>query len=238
MNRCFSVFLIFYSSFVLGQVSFDNQMWVDGNYSFFVNGKTSLIGDIGYRYECGELEWYQFIFRPGVKYTFSSNWKLNCGVGYFDRIFEGESFDRELRFYQGVETNIVATQKVLLKNYFRVEQRLFSGDVISSSFRTRNQITLSYKLVNKVKYQLLIPASVELFFDFFTITKAQYEGFRQRYFTGVEFKSKDNWKVQAVVNSQFNYVTDKPLFSQRESMYRLRFYVYLRKSSYYSKSIN
>lgn len=224
------VFLVsFYQS--PSQESYNEHLWVDVNYSSFISPKTALIGDIGFRYQFDQPSWSQFILRPGIKYSLSSNWKLLGGIGYFDKFTESQDNDTELRFYQGALAKLSFSRSFSVENYFRLEERFLTNNAFLFSFRLRNQVTVEYNLVNKVQRKISIPLSGEAFFDLDEITSDSFQRGRLRFYTGIDYRYYDRWRIVALYNFQGNKGGNEDDFSRTEVMYRVRFYVYLKRSS-------
>ena len=115
-----------------------------------------------------------------------------------------------------------------------MEERFFTNDSGSFSFRLRNQFTTELNIVNKIDWKLRIPISLEAFYEFDNISSDFFERSRLRFFTGLDYHHKDKWRIEALYNFQGNQkgATDT---NQTDVMYRLRFYIYLRKSSHFKK---
>jgi hypothetical protein len=227
----FLVFCLAIFSNTRAQNSYNDQLWLDVNYSSFISPKSTLVGDLGFRHQFDQPNWNQLILRPGIKYSLSSNWKLLGGIGYFDKFNQSQDDDTELRFYQGVLFKLPFSKSFAVENYFRLEERFFTNDAFIYSFRLRNQVTVEYNLVNKVQRKISIPLSCEAFFDLDEITAESFQRSRLRFYTGIDYRYYDRWRVVALYNFQGNKGDSNDNFSRTEVMYRIRFYIYFRKSS-------
>lgn len=190
----------------------------------------SLVGTLGYRKKIDDVQWAQLMIRPGIKYSMTSNWKLVGGTAYYDRL----DAENELRFYQGTINTWPLTQFVWIKNYFRVEERFSPNNDWEFLFRVRNRVTIELNVVHHVKKKITIPVSIEGFLSFGETASTSVERNRLRFFTGIDYKHYDKWNVKLLYAIQGNSENEE-YFSKTDIIYRVRFYFYLKKSSYYRK---
>ena len=218
-----------------GQEDYNSQVWTDFNYMSFVGFRTALFGDVGYRVQINSPNWSQIVIRPGIQFNKSSTWNFTGGVGCFHKFIDNTSFDNEIRPFQGVKTNMPFFKRFHFQNYFRIEQRFFIDNNVPISLRLRNQFKVSLILFNKGGQQLSIPFSGEWFFDSASEDVETLSQARQRYFTGIDYRSK-NWRLTGLFNFQGQRESFLSSLNRTDVMYRIRFYYYFKFSSSFSKS--
>lgn len=217
------------------QNEYNKQLWFDINTSYFISKKKNFISDIGYRNQSTEEPWSQVVLRPGFKYTMSSHWKLAGGIGYFNKFTNDENIEKELRIYQGLIYTTSFYRRFTFVNYLRVEERFIQlpEEGNYASLRFRYQLTIDINLIKKVSQTLSIPLSAEVFTNFDNINSSLFAHERSRFFTGVEYKSYDNWKLSLLLNVQGNKESSETTFAPSDVFLRVRLLWYIKESSSY-----
>ena len=235
MFKVFSIsFFMCIYNIVSAQSLYNQQLWTDFNFSSFVSKRTAFVGSFAYRTELNNLKWSQFMIRPSVKYSVSSNWKILGGVAFYDKFSQYEDFENEIRFYQGTINILPLTNLFWFKNYLRLEERFSPNNSWDFTLRIRNRLTVDVNLVNNVKRKISIPLSGEVFFDIEETSSNILESNRVRFFTGINYRYYDKWDLKLLYAIQGNKKSEEQ-FNQTDVIYRVRLYFYIRKSAYYTK---
>ena len=216
------------------QEDYNTQIWTDFNYMSFIGGKTAVFGDVGYRHQLNDPNWHQIIVRPSIQYNRTSMWNFIGGIGYFHKVYNGDSFDKELRPFQGVKTNLPIFRRFHFRNYFRIEERFFLNSETQFSFRLRNQFRVNVILFNKHGRMLAIPLAGEWFFDRLGDDIETLERSRERYFVGVDYRRVE-WRVKLLFNVQGNRTSPSESLVRSDVMFRVRFFYYFKPSSDFKK---
>jgi len=215
MNKYIFLFL-FCSLRVLGQSSdIYFQNWFDFNLDYKLDQKWKLYGDAGYRIIYHPDITNRLYVRPGVSHKTGSTTRLTGGIGIFSSFYKQNIF-WETRLFQGFQFIWPIINSFELNNYFRIEERFFSGNSVNTFLlRLRYRIGTDIKL-NKEYYILL---DLEWFVNYGTDIDFRLNEIRSG--VGFGYNIDDSWRTELSTIFQ-NLNASNNLFSINNIIFRFR----------------
>ena len=216
-DKLFVLFLLFSFS-IYGQNSdLGFQSWFDFNMDYKLDQKWKLYGDAGYRIIYSPNITNRLYVRPGVSYKTGSTTNLTCGIGIFPTFYKQNVF-WETRFFQGFQLIWPIINSFKLNNYFRIEERFFSGNSVNTFLlRLRYRIGTDIKIVQD--YFILLEQ--EWFVNYGADIDFQLNEIRSN--LGLRYTINDFWKVELISIFQ-NLNASNDLFSVNYIIFRLRLF--------------
>jgi hypothetical protein len=132
-------------------------VWLAAQIPVQLASKWQWHNDAGYRTINGATQPFQYLYRTGVRYFLNKQWSSAAGVAFFRTTTSFEksnhTFGSEFRLWQEVNYQHHISQRLLLQNRLRTEQRFFAAVANKPSFsalRLRNRLALTHQLTNKL----------------------------------------------------------------------------------------
>jgi hypothetical protein len=198
------------------------QNWFDFNGSLTLSRNWKAYGDAGYRIIFISKKVHRLYIRPSASFKINNIVILHGGLGLFST-FDIQNTLWEFRPFQGVEIKWPIIFSIPINNYFRFEERFFSGNSVNTFIlRIRYQLSTSiqFKKTADGKY-LYIPIQLEWFTNYGKEIDFQLNEFRG--VTGLGYVIDNSWKVE--LNTIFqNLSASADLFSLNDIIFRLRLY--------------
>ena len=173
-----------------------NETWFDYNLSYVLNNKTTLFGDVGYRFAESDI----VVFRPSIKYTFNSSFMIMGGIGNFYTRSPDKTFSAyEFRPWQGVRAIWPRKSYFLtLKHFLRLEEKIYTTTT-SSGFE--GHLRIRYQLGTEIDiwenmdgtFGISMPLEYEIFHSF---NQPDFFIERDRIIAGLIFNFKKAYSLE------------------------------------------
>lgn len=137
---------IFTSIILKAQTSNHGIIWVTVQVPVQLSAKWQVVNDASYRTLGFSAYSFQYTFRTGVRYVVSKQFSVSTGVASFNTRTsfqkENQEFGKEFRLWQEGTYDIVLSNKTVLQNRFRTEERFFSASTERQAF---NALRVRYR---------------------------------------------------------------------------------------------
>jgi hypothetical protein len=200
-----------YSGDLLGQsvnssdTKVNHQIWIDLYPHHYINDKLEYYGDTGYRTIINSKIWSRIYVRPSVRYHVNNWLELHGGLGLFYIFNDFDVNQFEIRPWQGILANARISQRLRIKPYLRLEERIsFLTKDWSSSFELRLRFKISgrYDLGhNSSNTFWFIPFYVESFLPIRDEIEEFFQN-RGRAGIGAGYNASKIWRFSFLLNWQ------------------------------------
>lgn len=130
---------------MFGQITVDNQLWL--NYSLNVQTQTpwSYGGDVGWRSSLNNAQWNQFLARPAVGYKINLTVKVAAATALFYTHFNELGDVYEFRLHQQITAEWPRFSFGYFKWRFRLDERWLNYEFQSNQFDLRARLLGSFQ---------------------------------------------------------------------------------------------
>lgn len=136
-------------------------LWTAANIPVSFSNKLQMHNDAGYRTIGASANVHQYLYRTGIRYLFNNNISVTGGVAWFNTRTSyskiNHEYEHEFRFWQELNIQTPLTDKLVLQNRFRAEQRSFEATKNKQAYhanRYRYRTGVTYRITNKWSSEL------------------------------------------------------------------------------------
>jgi hypothetical protein len=130
-----------FSGRIKGQ-EIDEQLWLDYNYTIPLSEKFSLVGDAGIRGFISNVDWNQFIIRPGARYMVNESFDISSSLALFSTYNNDLPNVHEFRFTLDFNADGPDLLYVIPFYRLRFENRTFFYDSIPNENKWRGRLLI------------------------------------------------------------------------------------------------
>jgi len=150
--------------------SVETAGWLDYNHTQFLNPDLSIVGDIGFRTDLSDSNWYLTYVRPGVNYRINATFAVQGNIATFLTFNDTTPNSTEFRTAQQVKLTWPRFTEFRFTHRLRAEQRFFYFEDLDGFEDADQSYRLRYLLAGTTDYfnwgplgNLYFTGSVEYF---------------------------------------------------------------------------
>ena len=191
------LFLLSFSPILLLSQPVDHQLWSELRLGGKWNERNQWQALVSHRFIIGSVEWNQYIGRFKWDHHLPKGQVVLAELALFHTTLKGFPSVTEVRPWQGYQVTWPKWSSVEVGHLFRLEERFFFQEGMSSSFdlRGRYQQKWNFILWNDPKkgWKFRLPVSGEVFLnldgEIFPVLKNRY-----RFGTGLDVQYNESWQ--------------------------------------------